>query len=302
MAFEKLSDRVRQLIGENDQRQAAGLLLGALRDKNPGLFNIALVQQANIKKLADQSAAGILSPDEMNREQAKINAALLHLSDEYARLFEAAHTGVRTLPRWVLPVAVVVAALMLIGWWIKNASAKSAYPDTFDLEVRLHEPGGEQAVIREGQVNLRLGEAVPQKPTALDAAGTAVFRELSSKYRGNTVHLLYFPLGERRFKIIRQSELTISGQNQAIRFVLQFLPDTTVFEATLRDPKGRPLRAAQITVDGNLHAASDQNGYFRLAIPKASGAVANFVIEKDGVRRFVQDITISPGHRLFPIE
>ncbi|MCY7330159.1 MAG: hypothetical protein LH618_16530, partial [Saprospiraceae bacterium] len=82
----------------------------------------------------------------------------------------------------------------------------------------------------------------------------------------------------------------------------QFLPDTSVFEASLRDAKGRAVRNAKITVDGNLHSISDENGYFKLAIPKASGAVANFVIEKDGVRRFVQDMTISGGHRLFPIE
>ena len=99
MAFEKLSDQIRQLIGENDQRQAAELLLRAFRDRNPTLFNIALVQQANIKKLADQNAAGILSPDEVNREQAKINVALLHLSDEHARLFEASVSR-RVLPRW----------------------------------------------------------------------------------------------------------------------------------------------------------------------------------------------------------
>ncbi len=301
MAFEKLSDQIRQLIGENEQRQAADLLAQALRDKNPALFNIALVQQGNIKKLADQSAIGILSTDEANRERAKINAALLHLSDEYARLFESSEVQ-RSLPRWVLPVAGLVVLVIVIGWFIKNASATPHYPDTFDLEVRLHEPGGEQAVITEGQVNLRLNDDVPQEPHALDARGTAIFRVLSSKFRGDTIHLLYFPPRERKFTVAQQSALTATGENQTIRFTIQFLPDTTVFEATLRDTKGRPVKNAQITVDGNLRSTSDENGYFKVAIPKASGAVANFVIEKDGARRFVQDMTISPGHRLFPIE
>ncbi len=301
MAFEKISDQVRQLIGENDQRPAADLLAQALRDKNPALYNIALVQQGNIKKLADQNAIGILSADESNREQAKINAALLHLSDEYARLFESSLSG-RTLPRRALLAVAVLGALMVVGWLAKSAFSSKSYPATFDLEVRLHEPSGEQAVITDGQVNLRLNDDVPQEPHSLDTRGTAVFRVLSSKFRGDTVHLLYFPPGERKFKVVQQSAPTATGENQAIRFSIAFLPDTTVFEATLRDPKGRPVKNAQITVDGSLHVTSDENGYFKLAIPKASGAVANFVIEKDGVRRFVQDMAISPGHRLFPIE
>jgi len=301
MTFEKLSDQVRQLIGENEQRKAADLLAQALRDKNPALFNIALVQQGNIKKLADQSAIGILATDEANRERAKINAALLHLSDEYARLFESS-VGKRNLPRWVLPVAGIVVVIVVMGWLIKNTSPTTHYPDTFDLEVRLHEPGGEQAVITEGQVNLRLNDDVPQEPHALDARGTAVFRVLSSTFRGDTIHLLYFPPRARKFTVVQQSALTTTGENQTIRFTIQFSPDTTVFEATLRDAKGRAVKNAKITVDGNLHSISDENGYFKVAIPKASGAVANFVIEKDGVRRFVQDMTISGGHRLFPIE
>ncbi|MEO6037624.1 MAG: hypothetical protein ABIQ93_04360 [Saprospiraceae bacterium] len=301
MAFEKLSDRVRQLIGENDQRAAADLLLQALRDKNSSLFNIALVQQANIKKLADQSAAGILSADETNREQARTNVALLHLSDEYARLYEGADVD-RAFPRWALWAAAGLVALVLIGWLVKNAGSQVSYPATFDLTVRLHEPGGEQMAIREGQVNLRLGEAVPQEPHALTADGEAVFRDLSEKYRDKTVQLLYSPAKDRRFKIREQSAAAVSGQNQTILFTLEFLPDTTIYEATLRDSKGRTVPAAQITVDGNLHAVSDEHGYFKIAIPKASGEQAHFVVEKKGARLFEQDLTISSGHNPFPLE
>lgn len=301
MAFEKLSSQIRQLIGENEHRQAADLLAQALRDKNASLHNIVLVQQGNIKKLADDSALGILSANEMDRERAKISAALLHLSDEYARLYESFGAGQKHLPRWIFLMAMVVVAVVFIGWLVKKSSFGKTYPDTFDLEVRLHEPGGEQAFITEGQVNLRLNDDVPQEPHALDARGTAIFRVLSSKFRGDSVHLLYFPPRERKFTIVRQSAFTTNGENQTIRFAIEFLPETTVFEATLRDAKGRPVKGAQIIVDGNLRVTSDENGYFKIAIPKASGASANFVIEKDGVRLFVQDMTISAGHRLFPI-
>ncbi len=302
MPFEKLSDRVRQLIGENDQRAAADLLMQAFRDKNSQLFNIALVQQANIKKLADQSAAGILSADELNREQAKINAALLHLSDEHARLLEGKIPG-PAMPRWIVLAAGALIALLLIGWLVtKTGLSPDDYPATFDLVVRLHEPGGEQMVVHEGQVNLRLNDAVPQEPHALNTAGEATFRDLSAKYRGNSVHLLYFPARERRFKISRQSVTTLSGLNETIWFTVEFRPDTTVFKATLRDAKGRPVPDAQITVDGNLHAASDDNGYFEIAIPKPSGSIAELVVEKNGARLFVQHMTISPDQISIPLE
>ncbi len=292
MVLEKLSDRVRQLIGENDQRAAVALLLQAFRDKNAELFNIALVQQANIKKLGDQSAAGILSTEERNREQAKINVALLHLSDEHARLFEGGNPG-QTMPRWIMLAAIALLALLLVGWLVKNTRSQPNYPSTFDLTVRLHEPGGEQKAIREGQVKLRLGEAEPQERHPLNDFGEATFRDLSEKYRGDSVQLLYFPDPPRRFKITQQSAAVLSGGNQAIDFTLEYR-DTTVFQATLRDTKG-PVAGAQITVDGNLHATSDDKGYFEIAIPKASGALAHLLIEKNGQRKYAQKITISPG-------
>ncbi len=301
MAFEKLSDRVRQLIGENDQRAAANLLLQALRDKNPQLFNIALVQQANIKQLADQSATGILSPDEQHREQAKINVALLHLSDEHARLYE--HTApVSAMPRKALLAAAGLLALLLIGWAVKKTASPPTLTATFDLVVMLHETGGEERVIREGQVTLRLGENLLQQRLALDAAGTATFRDLSNKYQEDSVHLLYFPPKDRPFRISRQSAATLTGQDQTIRFTLEYLPETTVYKATLRDIKGKTISGAQITVDGNLHATSDEHGYFQITIPKPSGALANFVIEKNGRRLFELEMMISPGHKPFPIE
>ena len=302
MAFEKISDQVRALIRENDPRAAADLLAQAFRDKNPQLFNIALVQQANIKKLADQGAAGILSPDEMNREQAKINVALLHLSDEHARLFEGSAAGAG-VHRWVFLAGIVVLSLILIGLLLKYVVSNSHSASTFDVEVRLHEPGGDQKVISEGQVNLRLGDNMPQEPRSLDAEGKALFRDLSGKYKGDSVHLVYFPANkDRRFTISKPSATTLTGQNQSIHFTIEFLPDTTVLAATLRDIKGHTVAGAQITIDGNLHATSDANGYFQIAVPKSSGSVADFVIEKNGARLFSGDLTIWAGHKPFPLQ
>lgn len=304
MAFEKLSDRVRQLIGENDQRAAANLLLQALRDKNPQLFNIAVVQQANIKQLADQRAAGILSPEEQHREQAKINAALLHLSDEHARLYETADAPTTVLPRRGWLIAAGLLALLLIGWAVKKTALPSppTQPATFDLVVVLHEPGGEERVIREGQVALRLGENLLQQRLALDAAGTATFRDLNGIHRGDSAHLLYFPPKDRPFRISRQSAATLTGQDQTIRFTLEYLPETTVYEVTLRDIKGRTISDAQITVDGNVHVTTDKHGYFRVDIAKPSGAQAHLVIEKQGKRLFGQEVTISPGLKTLSLE
>jgi hypothetical protein len=300
MASQTISERVRKLIGENEQRAAADVLMQAFRDKNAQLFNIALMQQGNIKKLADQSALGILSQDQINREQAKINAALLHLCEEHTRLFESgARAAVSN--RWKLWAGAALAALVLIGWLLNRSMAGTSYPETFDIEVRLHEPGGENRVIQEGKVALRLGEKVLQEQ-ALDAGGKAVYPELSKKYRDSSVHLLYFPPRDRTFSILEQTATTITGLDQTIFFTLEFLPDTTVFEATLQDLKGRAISGATITIDGNLHATSDANGYFKVAIPKPGGATAHFFIEKNGKRLYQQDLMISSGHKAFPIE
>lgn len=302
MAFEKVSDHVRHLIRENDPRAAADLLAQSFRDKNPQLFNIALVQQSNIKKLADQSAAGILSPDEMNREQAKTNAALLHLSDEYTRLYEGAAPAPGTgIPRWVLPAAAAVLALVLIGWLANKSLSSTNSPKTFDVEVSLVEKGAESLAISEGEVNLRLGEAEPQERHPLDAAGKATFKDLSEKYRDSMVHLLYFPPRNRRFNVSQQSATTLTGRDQLIRFTVEFLPDTTVLEATLTDAKGQRIAGAQITVDGKIQTQSDANGYFQVIIPKAVGTELLFVVEKNRNRIFRQSLAIWAGHKEFSI-
>ncbi|MEQ1745069.1 MAG: hypothetical protein ABMA02_06575 [Saprospiraceae bacterium] len=301
MAVLKTSDRVRQLIGENDQRAAADLLMQAFREKNQSLFNIALVQQANIKKLADQIATGILSPDEINLQQAKINAALLHLSDEHARLFEGGAGRGAAVPRWVLWAGAALVLLLLIGWLVNRVTSATT-PDTFDLDVYLHEPGGDDKVIKEGEVNLRLGEEIPQDARPLGADGKAFFKNLAQKYGGDSVHLIYFPLKDRRYKMIGQSAAVLSGQDQTILFVLEFVPDTTIFQATLRDSKGRTIAGAQITIDGNIHATSDSTGYFNVAVPKAPGTEVNLVIEKNGKRLFAKDAMITSGHKQIPIE
>lgn len=302
MTNKSLSDRVRQLIAENEQRQAADILSDAFRDQNASLFNLALIQQGNCKKLADQSAAGILSTDEINREQAKINAALLHLADEHARLFETGKSAVSQAPKR-LWYAVALAALALTVWLIARVVENTGYPETFNLEIRLHQPGGEQAAITEGQVNLRLGDAVPQEKHTLDGSGTAVFKDLSSgKFRGDSVYLLYFPAQNRKFTIVDQSAAKTTGKDQTIRFTLEFIPDTTLVEMTLFDAKGQRIPGAQITIDGTLRCTSDEHGYFRAAIPKASGAIADFVIEKNGKRLFKQELAISPGPKSIPIE
>lgn len=303
MAAENTSDHVRQLIRENDPRAAAEWLTQAFRDKNPQLFNIAVVQQANIKKLADQIAAGILSNDEINREQAKTNAALLHLSDEYARLYEseALTTQPQSSKTWLWAGGAILG-LLLLGWGLKSALLAPSYPETFDLEVSLHEKTGEQWVIKEGTVNLRLGESEPEIPHPLDANGKAVFKDLSKKFRGDSLHLLYFPVKNRRFRITEQSAATLTGRNQLVRFSLEFIPDTTVFSLTLRDGKGKTIPNAQITVDGQWHTSSDANGYFQLPVPKPAGATILLVIEKNGNRLFEQEVLLSSDHTTLPVE
>ncbi|HLP93678.1 MAG TPA: hypothetical protein VK168_06555 [Saprospiraceae bacterium] len=301
MAIEKVSEQARRHIRENDQRAAADLLMQAFRDKNQQLFNIAVVQQANIKKLADQSAAGILSVDEINREQAKTNAALLHLSDEYARLFEAqsAPKAAIGLPLWAYGAAAAVVAIIVIGWLLSNSAPA---PETFALEVYLHEAGAEEKAIRDGQVNLRLGETILQSKLPLDAEGRATFKELSAKFKADSVHLLYFPSTSQRFTVKSQSAATLSGTNQSIRFALEFVPDTTQFSLTIQDAKGRAIQDAEITIDGNLHTKTDAKGYFQIPVAKAVGSTILLVIESKGKRIFSQDVALTSRHTILPIE
>lgn len=273
----------------------------AFREKNQQLFNIALVQQANIKKLADQIATGILSPDEINLQQAKINAALLHLSDEHARLFEDGVRGT-IAPRWMLWAGVALVALALIGWLVQRGASTTDQPD-FDLTVYLHEPDGEHLVINKGSVNLRLGETVLPYPQQLDFAGKATFKGVDGTYQDSVVALQYFPLQkERRFKITHQTVERLSGRKQDITFTLEFLPDTTVFQASLTDAKHKSISGAEITIDGNLHAVSDSAGYFSVDIPKPIGTMVYLVIKKNGKLLYKQDMPVTSDFQEIPIE
>ena len=226
--------------------------------------------------------------------------ALLHLSDEHARLFEG-ENAVRTMPRWMIVAAVALIALLLVGWLLKNNRSQPVYPATFDLTVHLDGPAGEQAVINEGQVSVRLGETVLQ--AVLNRDGEATFRDVSEIHRGDSVFLQYTPPEtlKRRFKITQQRAALLTGKNQTIGFTLEFLQETTIFKGTLRDPRG-PVAGARITVDGNLYTTSDASGYFEIAIPKPSGADAHFLVEKNGQRKYAQTIPISSGFHSIPIE
>ena len=305
MAAEKISDQIRQLIQENDQRAAAELLTEAFRDKNSKLFDIAVVQLANIKKLSDLNAAGVLSFEEMNREQAKTNDSLLYLANEHARLFEGETSEPENAtPGWIWKASVALVAVLGILGLLKYTGISGNAPDSFDLELRLYEPGGEQKVITEGEVNIRLGEEVPRQPQKLNEEGSVVFRELSGRYRDSVVHLLYFPtVNSRRFEISNQNAAVIKNKKrQTLRFEVAFLPDTTLFEALLRGSDQRVISGADITIDGNIHVTSDEKGYFKVPIPKASGEVANLVIEKNGKILLKQDVSVSSGFREIPIK
>jgi hypothetical protein len=57
-----------------------------------------------------------------------------------------------------------------------------------------------------------------------------------------------------------------------------------------------------VTLDGKMVIVTDKNGYFEATLPKSSGAQVHLLVEKDGKRRFEQDITISSDFKTLPIE
>lgn len=299
MLGENVSQQVRQLIAENEPRQAATLLYESFKDKNEQLAKIALVQINHQKRLSDQVATGILSQSEINIEQAKINQALLYLADEHIRLFGGGQETPVADKKWLWRVALgvlgLLAIVLIFNWVIAEKP-----PATFDLEVRLHGPKGEQDVVQGGRANVRLGSDVPQAPQPLDANGKALFRKLSGEYLRDSVQLVYLPDNGLRYRVLRQSAAT-GAESRTIRFELAVVEDTTRLRLTLRDRKG-PLANAQVTIDGKTVLVTDKNGYFEADIIKPSGGQVHLLVEKDGKRRFEQDITISPEFKTLPIQ
>lgn len=296
---EQISAQIKRLVAENETRQAAERLLAQFQGRNEQLAKLALVQLNNLKRLLDQTAAGVLSQAEIGLEQNKINQALLYLADEHARLYESgkpAQTASRRPYAWLAGAAAL--ALLAFGAYYLGGRP-TAMPGSFDLEVRLHGPQGEQDPLRDGRVNVRLGQTTPQEAKTLDAEGRAWFRELGEKYVHDTISLIFFP-GKGRYQVISQSAYT-AAESKTIRFTLDVLPENTLVRYALRGKKG-PLSGATVTIDGKLTARTDEKGYFELAVPKAAGAQAHFLIEKDGKRLFEQDLTLSPEFNTLPVE
>lgn len=300
MPDENINAQVRHLIAENEQRQAAELLYKSFSGKNEQLAKIALVQLNNLKRLSDQVATGILSQAEINIELAKVNQSLLYLADEHARLFENKRaTKTSSNRKWLWTGVTALAGVAAVFWILARPGAEKT-PATFDLEVLLHGPKGEQDLVQQGQVNVRLGSTVPQAPQPVDAGGKARFRELSGKYLHDSVQLVYFSNDGLRYRVLRQSAVT-GAESRTIRFELAVMPDTTHLKMALRDRKGL-MADAKVTIDGKTVLFTDKNGYFEADVIKPSGALVHLLVEKGGKRRFEQDVTISSEFKTLPVE
>ncbi|MBL7780886.1 MAG: hypothetical protein JNM22_06685 [Saprospiraceae bacterium] len=292
MTSEQTSATLRQLIADNQNKAAAELLYGWFEGKSASRQDAALALLNRIKALDSQVLGGLIAQADADLERNRITKALLELGKQLDE------TGEADMPEpapeskaWIYGVIVILLAGMVYLAFDKRGSS-TAPPETFNLQVHVHGPGGEADLITAGKIKLLLG-TYHSPIQDVNSNGQAVFTEIPGKYLAEPVQLV--PMD--RYKVTAQSARS-AQESRNLTFTLTPIPDTTLIRGMvyLPGPGNRPAAGATLDFNGGQATAlTDEKGRFQMAVPLAAGKTAPLMIEYQGKNRYHRDLTVSTG-------
>jgi len=284
---------IRQLIADNQNKAAAERLYAWFEGKSDSRQDAALALLNRIKALDSSVLGGLISQADADLERNRITKALLELSKQLDDTGEMPEAAAPTSKAWIFGVVAILLAGMLYLALDKRGN-KTAVPDTFNVNVHVHGPGGESDLITGGKIKLLLG-AYHSPVQDINSSGQAIFDEIPGKYLHESVQAV--PL-EMRYKVVGQSAGT-ALENRNITFTLAPIPDTTVVRGVVYLPGAgnKPAAGAELDVNGGLATGkTDEKGRFQLAVPLAVGKTTRLKIDYLGKNRYNRDLTISASN------
>ena len=285
---------IRQLIADNQNRQAAERLYQWFEGKSAGRQDAALGLLNRVTALNDNVLRGLISQADADLERNRITNSLLELVKQLDDTGPLPAAG-KPFPVKVSIAVVVVLAAIVLGW-LGLRKGPAPPPSAFDLTVNLHGPGGESDIIRQGRVKLVLGD-YNLPPRDVNSDGQAFFDKIPGEFFDKPVKLV--PL-EMRYSVTPQSVRT-PAESRSITFQLTPLPDTTVVRGIvfLPGPGDKPASGARLDFNaGQAEAAADEKGQFHVPVPGLPGAKVKLMIEYKGQNRYNRDVTLPSGELL----
>jgi hypothetical protein len=178
--------------------------------------------------------------------------------------------------------------LLLCGAW------SACKQDCFDLEVFVNDRPGRD--VREGTVQIKIGKRDPLPAQKLNEIGKTIFTCIPLDQQNDTVQIIYAPVFPKPVRYIDQNAYT-AAENRKMRFTIDFPPEVTTFEWSLRDRDSSGIVGAKITLDHKYIIESGEGGYFSTSVPKVAGDSVHFLVEKAGKTLINRYIIIQPEYR-----
>lgn len=277
-------ETVRNLIVDNQTRQAAEYLCLHFETIGGEQFQTALLLQGRIRKLESQIAKNTISREDADLEHSRINEALLQLVEDSGKTISNPHESSLSWKKMRTPL-LAAAGLVLVIFVFLPFFKKSS----FDLRVMVFEAAGP---VSEGRVKVKIGDYIsPEKP--LDSNGKAIFDKILSEYLRDSITLLLVGM---KYRVLRQSANT-AAESQEVTFTVERIRDTATVWGIVQNEKRAAIAGAILRVEtpgGFVTAQSDAKGAFRIAVPdRSEGDQAQMTVEWEGEIRWNQQVTLS---------
>ena len=177
---------------------------------------------------------------------------------------------------------VVFGLVVLGGLLLANPVA------TFPLTVRVHGPGGQSDIVRQGTLMVDLGADRRTKP--IGAEGEVVFAGIPAALVGKPIRLLPDVPGYRP----HSDEPVVIPEDHIIELELGRLESATRVRGTVLDSADRTVRNAILSFDGgSVIATSDTLGSFTALIPMEPGNVVVVTVTLKGRLVYDESITLA---------
>lgn len=279
---------LRQLIADNQNKEAAERLYQWFEGKSASRQDAALALLNRIKALDDQVLGGLIAQADAELERNRITKALLELSKQLEETGEPTEQETGSGSKaWIYGVVAILAAGML--YLALDKSDKPAAPPEFTLTTHLYWGAGTLPVT-EGKIKLILGD-YHLPPKDINSEGEVVFANIDGRYFHDTIRMV--PVGSR-YRILSQSAKT-PRESQNITFKVEQMPDTTIVKGVVYLPgtENLPAAGAELTFDfGKGVGVTDGNGRFEIPVFSKPEKLVKLVIRYQDKQRYNKVILV----------
>jgi len=299
-----LKQTLQQLIAQGKTGQAIDQLLQ--RTEHSGdteLREEVLMQSARYRDYAKARRLGTSSAEDQQTALARINQALLHISNQLPEDGDGDRSGGRRVkPRqtkawqWVVGAGVVIGILSgiagITGFNLKSLFGMGAAESPLQLTVYVHGPAGRQDIVLENEGQLILDLRNDRRVRKIGENGRTNFGEISRSFLEQPIPLSVqaegYEMAHPDSSYVYDGEPIYLEVRSSCRFCK--------LVGTVQGPEGRLLPGLTVMVKGTeLADTTGQNGRFFIQVP-AEREQEEYILSvvDDGRIRWENYVTPSP--------